>query len=446
MELRLSANNLSKDADQSKVATARMNLLFRLFLVPAMLVIVQLYHAFTLREQLQGTLGHDLPVQDDHTHPFKPIQKLNAHESFGACLMIKEDNDLLYEWLAYHYTTLPLRYVFVGSDEGNNQNPLDVLQRWKTANTGLHYWVVNATDFMSHPEMGSKKSPQQKPSKNHRGNYTQEHEEAHHAFVHRQRSFITSCVEFMKSKGLQWVTLFDTDEFLVMNRVGEVENITMRQDGQKQGNDPTILDPTAYQSRYTLPTVGSRMTVVDAIHKLERIEDLGSCYTVPRLLYGALENVSCPEASTAVATAKTRFNYDELSTLRFNQHARKGDFAKSKYGKVMLNLSRLSNETIHRTPKNIHRPYKPECGPGAVGNFAESLFYLNHYIGSWERYDSRQDSRRNRVEWELRAHLTDDTSCEHGAHAWFPRFLDLVGEERAQFLLGGNNSIQDLTL
>lgn len=439
--------------DAPKVATLRTNLLLRIFLVPTVLVAVQLYHAFTIqREHLEGALSarHAIPQQKDDSLTsrtilqLEPMKHLNISESFGACLMIKEDNDLLYEWLAYHYTMLPLRYVFVGSDLGNRQNPHDVLHRWKTANTGLQYWVVNVTDFMSRQHDTPNPSPLNKPAKT-RGHFSQEHEDAHHALAHRQRSFISTCVRFMKATGLRWVTLFDSDEFLVMNRVDSTENITMRPDDETSPNDPNIIDQTAYRLRHALPELGSQTTVLDAINNLEHIGNLGSCHTVPRLLHGALENVSCADASTTAELARRRFHYNELSTLRFNQHARKGDFAKSKYGKVMLDVSRLSNETIQSTPRNIHRPYKPECGPGAVGNFAESVFYLNHYIGSWERYDSRQDSRRNRLEWELRAHLTSGNSCTQGVHEWFPMFLDLVGEERARYLLGVKGSLQVAT-
>ena len=36
--------------------------------------------------------------------------------TFSACLMIKDNNILLPEWLAYHYTVLPLRRLIVGVD------------------------------------------------------------------------------------------------------------------------------------------------------------------------------------------------------------------------------------------------------------------------------------------------------------------------------------------
>ncbi len=349
--------------------------------------------------------------------------------------MMKEDNDLFYEWLAYHYTVLPLHYVYVGSDEGNQQDPRDVLRRWKTANIGLEYWVVNSTDFGSTP-VTINFTGSRRPS------YSAEHEDAHHSFVHRQRAFMTSCVRFLRSQGLHWVTFIDTDEFLVINRMSEEEKAMMQQNDRETLHHSKAVETTAYQMRNELPAIDNQSTIVDILRRLEHIEDLGSCYTIPRLLYGALENVTCPDASTVTRIAQSKFHYKEMSTLRFTQHARKGDFAKSKYGKVMINLSRLSDETVGSTPRNIHRPYKPECKAGASGNFAHSSFYLNHYIGSWERYNSREDSRRNREEWERRAHLTAGDSCEHAVYNWFPRFLEIVGEERAQYLLGFVNTIQ----
>jgi hypothetical protein len=97
-----------------------------------------------------------------------------------------------------------------------------------------------------------------------------------------------------------------------------------------------------------------------------------------------------------------------------------------------IDLSKLSvnNHSIY----NIHRPFRDEC-VRAIVNFPDALFYINHYIGSYERYDSRTDARRSRSEWEKRAYLDEGTTCETGLYTWFPRFLSLV-ESRAGALLG----------
>jgi hypothetical protein len=388
-----------------------------------LLVSIQLYWAFSFKHAIHDRFDHgpmDIHKRNTTSQPsFDPLPHLPQDESFGACLMIKEDNDLLYEWLSYHYTMLPLRYVFVGSDEGNGHDPDEVLRRWKAANTGLEYRIVNASSFMHrHGQRNAKDAT--------------DRQDAHHSFIHRQKAFITTCVEFMKAKGLHWVTFIDSDEFVVMNRLGKDENLTA-----SPSKEPNAVDPTAYQLRQALPRHDSNMTILETISELKRIQNFSPCYTMPRVLYGALENITCPKSHSVTEIARSNFNYDEMSTLRFHQHARKGDFSQSKYGKVMMDVSNLSDATIAQTPKNIHRPYKPECRPGVV-HFPEAVFYLNHYIGSWERYNSRVDNRRNRQEWEQRAYITTATSCEQAIFQWFPRFVETVGEERARFLLGGD--------
>jgi len=45
-----------------------------------------------------------------------PILPSSISFPFSACLIIKDDNIILSEWLAYHYTILPLRRLIVGVD------------------------------------------------------------------------------------------------------------------------------------------------------------------------------------------------------------------------------------------------------------------------------------------------------------------------------------------
>lgn len=339
--------------------------------------------------------------------------------------------------LAYHYTILPLRYVFVASDVGNLQDPEEVLMRWKAANTDLKYWIQNASGFVHRH--------------GHKYGTVNSVEDAHHAFVNSmytdlvyytfafrnphqffvpyrsgQRAFITTCTEFLKSKGLQWIIYIDSDEFFVMNRVTveEHSNITT-------GNTEKI------ELRKLLPDVRSNATVLETISKLENTQNLGNCLSLPRVLVGALENFTCPGTPSRESIESRGISYDWMSSLRFHQHSEKGDFAMSKYGKVMMKVSELTDDIMAKVPSSIHRPYKEEC-PRAFTLFPDALFYLNHYIGSWERYNSREDGRRSRNEWEKRAYMTAGTSCKSKVFQWFYRFEDLVGTERAVYLLGGN--------
>lgn len=230
----------------------------------------------------------------------------------------------------------------------------------------------------------------------------------------------------MKSKGLQWVTYIDSDEFLVPNRLSQEEIAAP---------DPSPASNPTFALRKQLPNHTSDATILETIQRLDPMHNFTHCYTMPRVLYGALENASCTEAPSKLQLERKGFSFDQMSTLRFHQHAKKGDFAMSKYGKVIMDVSSLPYSTISKVPRNIHRPYRPECGNG-FSMFPNSLFYLNHYLGSWGRYSSRTDGRRNKAEWEKRAYISAASSCNDAVFEWFEKFLGMVGRERARFLLG----------
>lgn len=166
----------TESKDQRQIRT----LIFASFL----LVFTQIYGAFQINHYFFHSAIEKLVIglpptrrlvssgeekTSNEKYIFPPIDQKPVNETFGACLMLKEDNELLYEWLAYHYTTLPLRYVFVASDVGNLQNPEEVLMRWKTANTDLEFWVQNASAFVHRH--------------GHQYGAVQTIKDAHHAFV-----------------------------------------------------------------------------------------------------------------------------------------------------------------------------------------------------------------------------------------------------------------------
>jgi hypothetical protein len=382
------------------------------------------------------------PSEHDSSHYFHTNNKNNSSLHFGACLMIKEDNELLPEWLAYHYTVLPLRYIVIGSDVGNTQNPQEILSRYKNVHADLQYWVWNnASTFVNrHGPLKVVKNDRRKDQ----SSSMEENKirQAHHAFVHRQKGFVTTCSEFLKKQGVQWTTYIDSDEFVVLNRLGSDDKDLIVAD-----KGPNSIRNASYQARRDLDldltpggaitTTATTTTVAEVLHKLRATGFLEApCYTLPRLLVGSLETATCPAAAAVNELARRDYQYEEMSTLRFVQHATKGDFAASKFGKVVMDLSEMDEETVSDTvPRSIHRPYKSVCGPGVVP-FANTVLYLNHYIGTWERYSSRQDGRRNRQEWEQRAYFDQGVSCDKDIHTWLPRFIAQMGSRRAQYLLG----------
>jgi hypothetical protein len=357
---------------------------------------------------------------DDLLEPHKSRSPNNNETGFGACLLTKQDNDLLYEWLAYHVTVLPVKYVVVGSDLGNTEDPALVLERYRSAGL-LDYKVLNASDFSERHGDYQKR------------NHSDKGEQAGHELVHRQNGFITKCIETLKEQRIGWTIFSDTDEFIVLNRLSEDERNSLK---TEHGRRSQPISSISHHIRRNFPPVESDATLLDVIKQIEKSGNpLGLCYTFPRLLFGALENVTCPNAQSVVDVAKRSFRFESMSTLRFVQHAEKGAFAFNRWAKVIMDVSKLSNETISMPPKNIHRPFFEYCEKPFV-NTSDSYFLLNHYVQSWERYSARQDDRRNRKEWENRAHLTSGTSCDQAIHLWFPRFIQRVGTRQAKFLLG----------
>jgi hypothetical protein len=146
---------------------------------------------------------------------------------------------------------------------------------------------------------------------------------------------------------------------LVINRLGEdeIKSLTTAQKSQSQP-----ISNESFHIRRSLPPVESDATVLDVITQIEKSgNSLGPCYTIPRLRVGELEIVTCPDAQSIIDLAQRSFRFESMSTLRFEQHAEKGVFNPNRWGKVMMDLSQLSGDTVAREPSNIHRPFRDLC-------------------------------------------------------------------------------------
>lgn len=388
--------------------------------------------------------GFDQPVPSSSAElRFPPLPLVPKNESFGACFVVKGDNDLLSEWIPYHYTILPLRYLVVVTDDDNKEDPTVVLKKWTTAQTDLNWWVFNISEFESiHGEFDAEAAFKSSLSKIHRKEkmpsngtiHPKVYEEfAHKKLIHKQNAMITHCTKFMKERGVRWTSLYDTDEFLAINRIGADEQ---REQRNKTIENAETSDDT-YGVRPYLPPIDSNATVVDIIQSFQKAkEPLESCHVLPRVLFGASENITCPGSEDVKAFARENFNYPGLSTLRFQQHAAKTDFENNKFGKVFVDVSNISDDLLAGRPRNIHRPFPGVCKRPIV-SIQDSPFYLMHYVGRWERFQAKNDTRRGYKKWREMADVSDSTSCcQQEAYRWLHRFVDQVGLRRARFLLG----------
>jgi hypothetical protein len=78
-----------------------------------------------------------------HVIPMTSVPQKQNHDSafpFSACLIVKDDNRILPEWLAYHYTVLPLRHLIVAIDPLSATSPLLILNKFRELGMNIIVW------------------------------------------------------------------------------------------------------------------------------------------------------------------------------------------------------------------------------------------------------------------------------------------------------------------
>ena len=246
------------------------------------------------------------------------VPSASSQDGMVACLMVRDDNLLLPEWIAYHFTVLPLRDLVIAADLGSTQDVSLISNKWTSL---LNMTVWNASHFM-----------------NRFGEISVPLNDTNHHYLHRQRAFITTCAAYFKRLNKTWVAFVDTDEYITINRM-----------------------PLYHEESYFGLVVGQRRaalqssTVLEAIQAAEAVMDtpVKPCHGMPRLLYGALENITCKDA-TGVKDAihRNRFSYVP-TTIRYVQHATKGAFYPANGGRCLWTSldylgSRFSTSQSHR--------------------------------------------------------------------------------------------------
>jgi hypothetical protein len=197
------------------------------------------------------------------------------------------------------------------------------------------------------------------------------------------------------------------------------------------------LNSSRYQRFRHRHAISDAQTVAEALELAEtHATPLDDCLVMPRLLISALENVTCPELPRI-----PEMDLKHVSTFRFVQTAQKNAFYPSKWGKVMVRINQLDSQKLHSVkPKSSHRPFV-EC-PKPLRAWEEALVTVLHYLGDWERYSARNDSRRSRRAFEDRAYFSHGTTCNLRTGDWLPRLIQEMGIHNTKYLLGMTDSVE----
>jgi hypothetical protein len=361
-----------------------------------------------------------LETASSHINTGIAIDTAFAEEKKGiaACVLVLDDTIRLLEWVAYHYTVLPLSSLIIGFDPKSSNDSIAeyhaMSENWKDAvGLPIKIWPVNELPKMN---ISSRKMANQ---------------------AMQQRDFVNSCVHHFIDEGKEnWVILTDTDEFLTYNFIKPGENHSYF--------DPHFQGPTA-------PTIGKRLAQRESAMPIRQRLPSYKNKTILSLIEDEQRDPSQDEfprkngctrvVGLGFSTDVTDESKDELlMTLKFRHHQK---HLGSDFSKVFLELSKIQKSQLTHW-ETIHNPYVKVCGKN--GKYSSGMDYIasvlrvNHYVGSLESYMERAKDRRGSrtiAAYQKRneRYLPVEEEPDDSIDSWFDRFLLKVGEDTVADLL-----------
>ncbi len=362
-------------------------------------------HAAELMQQRRQ--GHSQRTADATTTTTNAVKE----EFMSACLLVKDDNDLLPEWIAYHYHALKLRHVMIALDPSSQTSPLSIFQTW-SRHTNLTFSIY--TDDMYMPQrflqQGYMVPPHLIKTNANESKWHQGHESPeqvlrdririnNHRF--RQKTFVAHCIRTLRRRTKQpqaaaaaatWMMHIDTDEFVVLNPF-------LRPDGARFNESRSLQPfiPITSATPNSLFSFLQQLIVVQGRAKLVNYP----CISMPRLQFGAVEDDDDEDDRLHNSTLPLHWNLTTFETLRWRYHTSYTDADRNGQPKVIVDISQIPASDPMVTGQkvfSIHRPSAALCRNKDQMDFTSTRRYpltVNHYMGSWERYSARNDSRRS---------------------------------------------------
>ena len=352
--------------------------------------------------------GPPLPAPDekDETWMFDlnrtRLVSTTDYSSASACIMVRDENHRIREWLAYHYHVLPLKHVIVAVDARAKTSPSEIFDEFREK-LGMEITEWNEADFgfkdSLDPDKNTKESLRTKQRK-------------------RQRLFLAECLTHLYYRGRSWTACIDPDEFVTVDPSSKFRPAY----GDVIGNEG-------------LREGGGITTYLNTISKTNALNR--TCVSLARNMVGGKEEEEFTDINQTVPAG---FGVDpfQLGTLRFRYRTGRGNILNG-MGKPLIDVSSVG-PFLPLQVANPHRVVMDVCGLAADG-FArkETPLLANHYLGSWEQYSFRDDARRgldkSREAWEYRSEA--GKSLDPITHTWLRGFISSVGEETATSLLNG---------
>jgi hypothetical protein len=345
----------------------------------------------------------------------------SASDGFAGCIVVKDDNDRISEWIAYHWLTLPLKYLIVAVDPTGKTSPRKILQLFNDTryNLGIEILLWDDADY---------------------GHWIDEKLDELHKHRSRQKRFLAECQKYHKARNRTWLAVIDPDEYITFNIISDDDRDPERKhdvdvfdlmDGVNFTTPDYRIAMQEARRAMTKENVLWFKTIFDYIneHRDEEPWKNEHCYLMPRTLFSAIE--SPPDVLEDSGVTQYGLDPNRFSTLTYFKHGEKGSWYDNHFGKVIIDLSRVdSKEIVHDMP-NIHSPLDSCFYPFRL--YETGLLRVNHYLGSWEQYSAKSDVRRNRAKFNEAAFVNFGTDFQ--LQSWLKRFVEVVGVENSKNLL-----------
>ena len=300
-----------------------------------------------------------------------PLQLANYSFSFSACLLIRDDNRILPEWLAYHYTVMPLRHLIVAVDPHSVTSPEPILDKYRELGMDITVWGDN--DYFC--------------------NCTSD--ETYRNYLRRQRLFYKHCLMEFKNRGNHtWTMMVDTDEYIVFNYYSQ-SNMSL------------------------VPKIGS-MTVANFISNQNNdnntsIWEIFPCIYMSRVPFGAKESM----AEQIALQVPDGFHPISFTTMRHRYRQKK---MHPLMGKSNVDAARFDD----RLPRGPHAIMQESC-------IEDSTLHVHHYTGPLELFLRYGETWRGIENFDSRnSFILDNNSfTDDSIRGWLTAFVDIVGREKA---------------
>eukprot|EP00977_Amphora_coffeiformis_P007554 scaffold1663_cov171-Amphora_coffeaeformis.AAC.9 len=351
-----------------------------------------------LGDQTRATPTSDNNAANDELLP-PPLS-----ETFSACILTMDDYPILSEWISYHYHALPLRHIIAAVDPRSTVSPTPIFDIWRERGVTIEEWSDEdfAPLFVNHP-LPVNASAKKK----------------FHRHRDRQKRFYQACCQSLQKQNRTWTTMHDTDEFIRLNTDQKMKLLGVP---------------------HPLPSIQQPGIIMRVLKEgIQRDESFAgnksACISIPRVLYSSKEinqeeqqnEQAVPEGFHSIAHS--------LETMRYRYHNKlKGPSRRySGLAKCILDVSKL-HTGFH--VQGVHRPVLAYC-PDPFAHPRDTVFVINHYLGTWERYAYRDDARAGSVRcleaFEERSNM--QTVVDQSIRDWLDGFVKAQGQDMAFLLL-----------